>query len=109
MSESISILKNAINIKEYIIKNPLTDNIKYRIKFVGIISIFNFTTQYTIPKILIRIFLICGTSNSLNDILNLLLIGFNKIKSKVPMFIISGSLFNPGTIEKVKMESIKAP
>lgn len=62
-----------------------------------------------IPKIFIKIFFICGISNSLNEILNFLLTGCNNKKSNFPVFINSGSLFSPGTTANVNTESISPP
>ena len=54
-------------------------------------------------------FFICGMSNAWHEILKRGFNGFNNIKSKAPVLIISGSLFNPGTIAKVNTESVNPP
>ena len=54
-------------------------------------------------------FLTCGTSNSWNEMLNRLLMGLSRMKSRLPVLTISGSLRRPGTIRKVNAESINPP
>ena len=94
-----------------IMKTYLRGSLMYQMEYK-----FNFLVGGTFELIwmamyiiFIKIFFICGISNSLNEILNFLLTGFSNKKSKVPLFINSGNLFSPGTTANVNTESISPP